>query len=289
MTQDAGESTEGLAAHDWAGQAGTRWLAQLDRFESMIAPIGEALLAQAAYAAGEKVVDIGCGGGWTTRQIAAAVGNTGFTLGFDISADLVATASDRATRAGIANIRFEQGDAATAMPKEAPFDRLFSRFGSMFFPQPYPAFANLRRMLRDAGQLDMAVWAPIAENPWQRSIMAIINEHIDLPTPQPRAPGPFALGEQEYVIDLLQNAGFSDVKFDAWTGEQRIGGPGSDPESAARFVLDGMHVGNLVRPSGEDIRAAIQRSLVQLFERNRDTDGVSMGAKAWLVRAIAGS
>lgn len=289
MTQDAGESTEGLAAHDWAGQAGTRWLAQLDRFESMIAPIGEALLAQAAYAAGEKVVDIGCGGGWTTRQIAAAVGNTGFTLGFDISADLVATASDRATRAGIANIRFEQGDAATAMPKEAPFDRLFSRFGSMFFPQPYPAFANLRRMLRDAGQLDMAVWAPIAENPWQRSIMAIINEHIDLPTPQPRAPGPFALGEQEYVIDLLQNAGFSDVKFDAWTGEQRIGGPGSDPESAARFVLDGMHVGNLVRPSGEDIRAAIQRSLVQLFERNRDTDGVSMGAKAWLVSAVAGS
>lgn len=289
MTQDARESTEGLAAHDWAGQAGTRWLAQLDRFESMIAPIGEALLAQTAYAAGEKVVDIGCGGGWTTRQIAAAVGNTGFALGLDISADLVATASDRATRAGIVNIRFEQGDAATAMPKEAPFDRLFSRFGSMFFPQPYPAFANLRRMLRDDGRLDIAVWAPVAENPWQRSIMAIINEHIDLPTPQPRAPGPFALGEQEYVIDLLQNAGFSDVKFDAWTGEQRIGGPGSDPESAARFVLDGMHVGDLVRPSGEDIRSAIQRSLVQLFERNRDADGVRMGAKAWLVNAVAGA
>ncbi len=284
---DAGENTEGLAAHDWAGEAGTRWLAQLDRFESMIEPIGKALLDHAAYTASETVVDVGCGGGWTTRQIAAMVGNTGFALGLDISADLVAAASDRATRAGLANIRFEQGDAATAMPAEAPFDRLFSRFGSMFFPEPYPAFANLHRMLREGGRLDIAVWAPIGENPWQRSIMGIINKHIDLPTPQPRAPGPFALGEQDYVTDLLQSAGFSDIKFDAWIGDQRIGGPGSDPESAARFVLDGMHIGDLVRPSGAEVRAFIHQSLVELFERNRDDDGVRMGAKAWLVSARA--
>ena len=182
---DAGESNEGLAAHDWAGEAGTRWLAQLDRFESMIEPIGEALLAQAAYAAGEKVVDIGCGGGWTTRRIAERTGNTGLALGLDISPELVAAASERARHAGLANIRFEQGDAATAMPEEAPFDRLHSRFGTMFFPKPYRAFANLRRMLRKGGRLDIAVWAPIAENPWQRSIMAIIKEHIDLPTLHP--------------------------------------------------------------------------------------------------------
>ncbi|WP_016747695.1 class I SAM-dependent methyltransferase [Rhizorhabdus wittichii] len=284
---DAGENLDSLAAHDWAGQAGTRWLAQLDRFEGMIEPIGKALLAQAAYTASETVVDVGCGGGWTTRQIAAAVGNTGFALGLDISADLVAAASERATRAGLANIRFEQGDAAIAMPEEAPFDRLFSRFGSMFFAQPYPAFANLRRMLREGGRLDIAVWAPVAENPWQRSIMGVISEQIDLPTLQPRAPGPFALAEQDYVIDLLQSAGFSDIKFDVWTGDQRIGGPGSDAESAARFVLDGMHIGDLVRPSGAEVREAIQRDLAALFERNRDDDGVRMGAKAWLGSASA--
>lgn len=284
---EAGKNPDGLAAHDWAGEAGTRWLAQLDRFESMIEPIGKALLDQAAYTAGETVVDIGCGGGWTTRQIAAMVGDTGFALGLDISADLVATASDRASRAGLANIRFDQGDAATVMPAEAPFDRLFSRFGLMFFPQPYPAFENLRRMLREGGRLDIALWAPIANNPWQRSIMGIIKEYIDLPKPEPRAPGPFAMGEQDYVIDLLQSAGFSDITFDAWTGDQRVGGPGSDPESAASFVLDGMHIGDLVRPGGAEVRASIFRSLVDLFERNRDADGVRMGAKAWLVSAKA--
>ena len=282
---DARDSTEGLAAHDWAGAAGARWLAQLDRFESMIEPIGKALLAQAAYAAGERVVDVGCGGGWTTRQIAAAISDTGFALGLDISPVLVAAAGERAARAGLSNVRFEQGDAATAMPNEAPFDRLFSRFGSMFFSDPYPAFANLRRMLRDGGRLDIAVWAPVADNPWQRSVMSVIGEHIDLPAPQPRAPGPFALGEQDYVVDLLQSAGFTDVEFDAWTGDQRIGGPGSDPESAARFVLNGMHIGDLVRPKGEEIRAAIHEGLVELFERNRDGDGVRMGAKAWLISA----
>jgi len=284
---DAGENREGLAAHDWAGQAGTRWLAQLDRFETMIEPIGKALLAQAAYTASETVVDVGCGGGWTTRQIASAVGNAGFALGLDISPDLVAAASERAVRAGLANIRFEQGDAASVMPAEAPFNRLFSRFGSMFFADPYPAFANLHRMLREGGRLDIAVWAPIADNPWQREVMAVIKQHIDLPVPEPRAPGPFALADRDYLTDLLQSAGFSSIEIAAWAGDQRVGGPGSDPASAARFVLEGMQIGDLVRASSEQMHKAIHEGLVELFERNRDDEGVRMGAKAWLVSARA--
>ena len=113
------------------------------------------------------------------------------------------------------------------------------------------------------------------------------SEILVLPTPQPREPGPFALGEQDYVTDLLRSAGFSNISFDAWTGDQRVGGPGSDPESATRFVLDGMQVGDLVRASGNDTRVAVHRSLVQLFERNCDDEGVRMGAKAWLVSARA--
>src|SRR3546814_17768551 len=118
----------------------------------MIEPVGQALLAQAGYAPGERVVDVGCGGGWTTRQIAAAVGDSGLALGLDISPDLVAAANDRAQRAGLAQIRFAQGDAATGMPVEAPFDRLFSRFGLMFFPEHYHAFATLRTLGRASGR-----------------------------------------------------------------------------------------------------------------------------------------
>jgi len=284
---DAGKNGAGRTANDWAGDAGTRWLAQLDRFEAMIEPIGNALLAQASYTAGETVVDIGCGGGWTTRRIAAAVGTAGSVLGLDLSPDLVAAANGRARRAGLANIHVVKGDAATAMPLEAPFDRLFSRFGTMFFSEPYRAFANLHQMVRQGGRLDIAVWAPIADNPWQAKIMAALRRHIDMPTPEPRAPGPFALGDRDYVTDLLQSAGFSAIMFDAWTGNQYVGGPRSDPESATRFVLDGMQVGDLIRARGEAARAAIQRSVAELFERHRDDYGVRLAAKAWLVSARA--
>jgi SAM-dependent methyltransferase len=287
MSSDDTPAQRGLSANDWAGEAGTRWLAQLDRFERMIAPIGEALLAQAAYAPGESVVDIGCGGGWTSRQIAMAVGERGRVVGLDISAALIATATERAHAAGLANLRFEQADAARAMPQDAPFDRLFSRFGTMFFPEPYPAFANLHRMLRPGGRLDIAVWAPLADNPWTRRVLEVIAAHVPLPPPQPRAPGPFALGEPDYLRDLLQSAGFTGIALDAWTGLQRIGGPGSDPASAARFVLEGMHVGDLVRASPPDTQAVIERDLVALFERHCDAQGVGLDAKAWLVRARA--
>src|SRR3546814_9402532 len=86
---------------------------------------------------------------------------------------------------------------------------------------------------------------------------------------------------------LLQSAGFTGIAFDTWSGNLRVGGPGSDPASAAQFVLDGMQIGDLIGSSGAEAHAAILGSLVELFERNSDGDGVRMGAKAWLVIARA--
>src|SRR3546814_16295605 len=104
MMNNSGGNSEALAAHDWAGEAGARWLGQLDRFESMIEPIGEALLARAAYAAGERVVDIGRGRGWTPRRIAAAVGTTELALGLYLSPYLVAAHRRGARRPRLAKL-----------------------------------------------------------------------------------------------------------------------------------------------------------------------------------------
>jgi SAM-dependent methyltransferase len=276
-----------IPAHDWAGAMGDRWLAHLDRFESMIEPAGRALLSRASYVPGERVVDIGCGGGWTTRQIARAVGGSGLAVGLDIAPVLVAAAARRADEEGIGNIRFEQGDAARAMPPEAPFDRLFSRFGVMFFAEPPAAFANLHRMLRPDGRLDIAVWASAAENPWTGSIMGLVGQHVALPAPEPRAPGPFALGDLDYLRELLGGAGFRDVGIEAWTGELYIGGRGTDPEGAARFVLEGMQVGDLLRAGGEAVLSRAEAGLAALFRGHQDAVGVHMTGKAWLVSALA--
>ena len=110
-----------LTALDWAGASGERWLANLDSLERMIEPIGTALLSHAGYRQGESVVDIGCGGGWTTRQIAGAVGPEGSVVGVDISPVLIQAARERARTEEIANIAFEVADAGSAMPAGAPF------------------------------------------------------------------------------------------------------------------------------------------------------------------------
>ena len=83
-------------ADDWSGEMGQRWLRNVDHFEAMLEPIGTALLDRAAIAPGERIVDLGCGGGATSRAIAARVGPAGAVLGLDISPDLIVAARARA-------------------------------------------------------------------------------------------------------------------------------------------------------------------------------------------------
>lgn len=149
---------------DWAGEMGVRWLAGIDPFEAMLSPIGNALLANAACKAGERVLDLGCGGGATSLAIAASVGPSGSVVGVDISPDLIAKGRERAQAAGARNVAFECVDAATYRP-DRPFDRMVSRFGSMFFPRPVEAFSNLHRGLRPDGRIDLAVWGRRAKTP----------------------------------------------------------------------------------------------------------------------------
>ena len=174
-----------LKAEDWAGEMGAYWLANLTRFESMLAPIGAALLARADYQPGQSVLDIGCGGGGTTIAIGKAVAPSGEALGIDISPDLAAYATRRAAEAGASNVRFTCTDAASAALPDAPFDRLFSRFGCMFFAEPIPAFTNLRRLLKPGARIDLGAWASPHDNPWMSEAMVIVRKYVDLP---PRFP-----------------------------------------------------------------------------------------------------
>ena len=165
MTDAPHHHADALKYEDWAGEMGARWLANLNGFENTIAPAGEDLLAHAAYQPGERVVDIGFGGGATSLAIAKAVAPGGEVVGIDISPDLAAATTRRAAAAGIANVRFICADAATVSVADAPFDRLCSRFGSMFFSEPVPAFANLRGLLKPGGRIDLAVWGRRSRTP----------------------------------------------------------------------------------------------------------------------------
>lgn len=277
-----------MQGQDWAGDMGEKWNRHLQQFESMIAPIGDAALQAAALQTGERVLDIGCGGGSTTIAIARAVAPNGVALGIDISPDLTALASRRATEAGLGNARFVCSDASTVRLPEAPFHRLFSRFGSMFFDDPVAAFSNLRSLLRPGGRIDLAVWGPPRENPWMMELMSIARRHADIPPAIPRAPGPFAFEDSDYLSEILASAGFSGIEISAYAGALPIGGPASSPKRAADFALAAMAFSPVLQKQADDVRSAAAREMMTLFEKHHDASaGVMMNGKAWLVSAVA--
>ncbi|KEO91442.1 methyltransferase type 11 [Erythrobacter longus] len=281
-----GETDEKQAKYDWAGEQGERWLSQVDRFEAMLAPIGAALLERAAFAPGDAVLDLGCGGGASTRAIADAIGPEGRVLGVDISPGLINHAS--AISAGKGNIAYTCADGASLDAGSERFERLHSRFGSMFFDDPHCAFANLHSQLDNSARIDLAVWANPRDNPWMMEMMGVVRNHVEVPPAEPRAPGPFAFEDLDYLQEVLNAGGFKDMQVDPYEGAQAIGGPAASPEEATRFVLSSLGVGQILAEQAQDIRDAAARDLTAKFEEHHKAgEGVMLGCKAWLVTARA--
>lgn len=280
-------STPANPSEDWAGDMGTRWLENIDTFEAMIAPAGLALLEAADLRAGETVVDIGCGGGMTTLAAAHQVGPEGRALGLDISQGLIERAWERARASGVSNVSFRCADASVWNDEAAGFDRLISRFGTMFFADPYSAFSNLRRLIRPGGRIDLAVWAAPRDNPWMSAMIAIARQHLDLPRPEPRAPGPFAFEDTAYVEEILGAAGFVSVRIDGWTSELPFAGPGATCADAIRFATQGMAIRDKVAELEAPAREALSRDLEALYQNHLRPGGILMGAKVWLVKAYS--
>ena len=274
-------------AERWAGEMGEKWNTHHKRFEGMIAPLGQALIESAHFQPGEKVIDVGCGAGVTSLEIAKRVGPTGSVTGLDISPVLVNTATARAKEAGLTNFRFVEGDASKADIGETGFDCLFSRFGIMFFPDPYGAFEHLHGFVKPGGRAAFSCWGPQPENAWVMEVMGLVMRYIELPPPEPRAPGPFAFADQDYLRDIMAKAGFKDVTMTAWRGEQCIGGPGSTAKTATEFLTEAVFVGEALKDKPEETRQKVIAELEALLARHEKPEGVQMQGMAWIVSATA--
>jgi len=288
MSNAANHAPDAATMDEWAGEMGERWLANLKGFESTIAPVGEALLAHAAFAPGERVLDIGFGGGASSLAIARAVAPGGKVLGIDISPDLVAATTRRAAAENVGNARFLCADAAGVTLADGPYDRLCSRFGSMFFPEPTAAFTNLRKAVKPNGRIDLAVWASPQDNPWMSAGVALARRHIELPPPVPRAPGPFAFEDGDYLRDILTAAGFHAVEFTRAEGVLPVGGPASTPETALAFARSALATGRILLAYPQAVQQAVAAEFFALYaQHHRPGEGVMMGYAAWIVTARA--
>lgn len=269
---------------DWTGEVGDRWLAHIDSFEAMIAPIGAALIARCGFQPGERVVDIGCGGGLTTLDIARAVGPGGHATGVDIAPRLTALARQRQASAGIANADFRCGDAQELALERASFDRLTSRFGVMFFADSTAAFTNMRGWLKPGGRVDFACWGPPPENPWIGIVGGVIGQFVEMPQPDPAAPGPFRFADPEATGAMLRDAGYRDVEFTLHKADQPLGGAGGVPD-AVNFVLEAMAMREPLAAAGAVDAASA--ALAEAFGPYERDGAVMLPGASWFVSAVA--
>ncbi len=226
---------ENPAATDWTGARAKKWRAHLAGTEAMLAPLDEPLIHALNLGAPYRIADIGCGGGGATREILRRAPAGSVVHGFDLSPALIELARSR-KQSDERVIAFEIADMAIASAPEPPYDRLVSRFGIMFFDDPVAAFANLFRWLAPAGRFAFAAWGRLAENPWMTSVRQVVAETIDLPPPDPEAPGPFRYAEADKLLALLDRAGYGDLGVRDWRGALPIGG-GLPAAEAANFAL----------------------------------------------------
>lgn len=269
----------------WSGKVGGEWAAHSDPIDIMLAPVTDATLQALDLQTGQRVLDIGCGAGATTLEIARRVGANGAVVGADISPQMLDVARERAKDAGV-QVEFLEADAG-AHDFGAPFDRAFSRFGVMFFEQPAHSFAHIRRSLTADGRLAFACWRPMSENPWAEIPISAIEPMLKepLPRPDPDAPGPYALADGAKIERILGEAGWRDVSLARWDGDIPIGGDGS-LEEIASFV---MKIGPCARAIADqqlDAKEARERlidRLRPLYANGR----LPMPSACWIVTARA--
>lgn len=269
----------------WSGKVGDEWATHAERIDVMLAPVAEAALAAAAFQPGERVLDIGCGAGFTTIAIARRVCPGGAAVGVDISPKMLAVARSRVGETDLP-VEFLDADASVAR-FDAPFDAAFSRFGVMFFEQPIPAFAHIRECLRPDGRLAFACWRKHAENAWATTPIAAIEAMLKepLPKPDPDAPGPFAFADSAKVERVLGEAGWRDVAVKPWDSGIAVGGAGAI-EEIADFLL---RIGPCARAIADqelDTSEARRRLTERLAPLYRDST-VILGAACWIVTARA--
>lgn len=262
---------------DWQGERGDKWLGQLTGMEAMLQPVDgplfEALQLDTAY----RIAEIGCGGGGTAIELLHNAPQGSVIHGFDISPALIEAARKREPR-----IRFEVADMATAKP-EQPYDRLYSRFGVMFFDEPQAAFSNLTHWLIPNGRFAFAVWGSPMANSWVALIRDITAELVEIPKSDPEAPGPFRYAKVDKLLTLLQTAGFADLQVRDWQGKLPVGG-NLAPAEAAKFALASFSsFGELLAQAGATILAEAERRMTARLAEHVSDGAVRLDARVHIV------
>jgi ubiquinone/menaquinone biosynthesis C-methylase UbiE len=278
---DVAAAPNAAEIENWNNQVGKTWAQLHERLDRDIRPFGEAAMARAALGPADQVLEIGCGCGECSVDLARTV-SEGEVLAVDVSSMLLEVARDLGRR--LPNLRFEQGDAQVHPFPRGAFDAVFSRFGVMFFEDPTAAFANIRTALKPAGRLAFCCWRGAEENEWMSTpVRAAAHLLPPMPPPDPHAPGPMAFADRGRLHRILQNAGFADIAIEPL---DRL--MGSDPvEDAVDQALRMGPLGATLRrmEAPDELKRQVEDALRETLSRHVVDGIVKLPGAVWIVSA----
>jgi ubiquinone/menaquinone biosynthesis C-methylase UbiE len=248
---------------------------------------GNVALAQRPYKPGQRVLDIGCGFGDTTRVIAGKVGPTGEAVGVDCAENFIANATKEAAETGVGNASFFTADVQTESLR-GPYDHAFARFGTMFFNLPGAALRNIGRAVKPGGEFTMVVWRKREDNPWVHDAERLVREMVPVVAHEDTddvhcGPGPFSMAGPDMVSDMMQAAGFRNVCFQRHDCDICIG---ADMDEAVEFAMALGPAGEIIRlaaEEGERLRPKVAEALRAMFAERRRGDEIWAGSSSWIV------
>ncbi|MBX3300840.1 MAG: methyltransferase domain-containing protein [Nitrospira sp.] len=206
---------------DWNRVAGgwEKW----DRFfDEQMAFLNHRLVGDARLRAGLRVLDLGSGTGYPALLTAQAVGVSGSVIGIDLADQMLEAATRKAALLKLSNVTFRTGDVTILPFEPASFDAVITRFCLMFLPEIPKAVAEIARVLKQDTWVAAAVWSAPDKNPYLKIPIDIIKQFMELPPPDPSAPGIFRLAKPGELAAMLQQAGFADISDEEFLGDVRF-------------------------------------------------------------------
>jgi ubiquinone/menaquinone biosynthesis C-methylase UbiE len=261
-------------------------------FVTALRRFGDDAIAERPPRPGDRVLDIGCGFGDTTRQLAQVAGPDGHAVGVDAAERFIDAAREEASASGAENVEFRVADVQTES-LGGPYDYAFARMGTMFFANPVAAMRNVLGALRPGAELVMIVWRRKLDNEWMYRSEQVVDRHVPKPDAEESealtcGPGPFSMANADTTGDILKAAGFERIAFRRVDIDMLIG---HDPEEAVDVALALGPAAETVRLAGEDaerVRPLIEQDLLALAGEYRAATGeVVAPASAWVVTACA--
>ncbi len=268
----------------WSGAGGDVWVDKQREMDIMLNPLGERAIQGLDLSGEKKILDIGCGCGATTLEIAKAV-TQGEVIGVDISEPMLERATKTASDMMLNNTSFQVKDVQVDEMPLSYFDIAFSRFGVMFFEDPFEAFKNINHSLKDNGQLSFVCWQHASLNPWQSLSIQVIKEFLDLPAPAPKSPGPFAFEDKSYINEILTESGFRDIEIKDNQEDIVMFSGKSIREACEDYLTINPVVTEMLKNSPTELREEILEALIGKFSDFHNNEGLLFPSATWIVTA----